>query len=104
MAVGNSKTLRQYNTPSLHAEMDAYYKLPSYYKSKKLDLIVLRFGSDKKLCSSRPCYNCLKSLYSHGLKIENVYYSNNDEILKEKFSYMIHSKLTQVSYGMKHKK
>ncbi len=101
VVIGKSNTIKQYNTPSLHAEIDAFKKLPGYYLSKDLDLIVVRFTQTGKLCSSRPCYHCLKTLSNLGIRIKYVYYSNEDKILKEKFNEMINSELTTITSGMR---
>jgi tRNA(Arg) A34 adenosine deaminase TadA len=101
VVIGKSNAIKQYNTPSLHAEIDAFRKLPGYYLSKDLDLIVVRFSQEGELRSSRPCYHCLKTLFSSGIRIRYVYYSNDGEILKEKFSQMMDSELTSVSSGMR---
>jgi hypothetical protein len=101
VANGKSSHIQQYNTPSLHAEIDAYQNLRGYYRSKKLDLIVVRFSADGELRSSRPCYHCLRTLMNSGLRIHFVYYSCNGEMLKEKFDEMISSDLTLVSSGMR---
>ena len=101
VACGKSSFVKQYNTPSLHAEVDAYHNLRGYYRGKELDLLVIRFNSHGDLCSSRPCYHCLKTLTSAGLNIRYVYYSNNGEIIKEKFNEMMNSELTIVSSGMR---
>jgi tRNA(Arg) A34 adenosine deaminase TadA len=101
VVIGKSNAIKQYNTPSLHAEIDAFKKLPNYYLSKDLNLIVVRFSQNGELSSSRPCYHCLKTLSSSGIRIKYVYYSNDGEIIKEKFNEMMNSELTSVSSGMR---
>jgi deoxycytidylate deaminase len=101
VANGKSSRIKQFNTPTLHAEVDAYQNLRGYYRGKELDLFVVRFSNHGDLCSSRPCYNCLKTLTNSGLRIRYVYYSNNGEIVKEKFDEMIDSEQTTVSSGMR---
>jgi tRNA(Arg) A34 adenosine deaminase TadA len=103
VVIGKSNSIKQYNTPSLHAEIDAFKKLPKYYLSKDLNLIVVRFSQDGELRSSRPCYHCLRTLLTSGIRIRYVYYSNDGEIIKEKFNQMIDSELTSVSSGMRRK-
>lgn len=98
VAYGFNKNIKQYNTPSLHAEIDAYYKLKN--KREKYNLLVLRF-SKGELTSSRPCYNCLKTLLNSGINIQYVYYSNKGEIMKEKFTDMLENEKTCVSSGMR---
>jgi len=104
VAYGRNNFNKQYNTPSLHAEMDAFNKLKPYYANKQLDLMVVRISNSGELCSSRPCYHCLRTLHLSNINIKNVYYSNEGEIHKEKFSTMIESNNTCISYGMRKKK
>jgi tRNA(Arg) A34 adenosine deaminase TadA len=102
VAIGRSNTIPQYNTPTLHAEIDALNKLPRYYfsKGKGVDLYVFRFSSDGTLRSSRPCFHCLRTMSNYN--IQYVYYSADDgKIHKEKFSEMMDSELTIVSSGMR---
>jgi len=101
VAKGKNHFVKQYNTPSLHAEIDAYNNLRGYYKNKELDLVVVRFNGFGELASSRPCYNCLKTLSNSGLSIRYVYYSNCGEMVKERFDEMIDSELTKLSSGMR---
>jgi deoxycytidylate deaminase len=100
---GQNNLTKQYNTPTLHAEIDAYKKLPRYYMSLDLDMVVVRFSKEGKLCQSRPCYHCLKALTESGISIKNVYYSKDDDMHKEKFSNMLNSELTCMTSGMRHK-
>jgi tRNA(Arg) A34 adenosine deaminase TadA len=101
IAIGRSNTIKQYNTPTLHAEIDALNKLPRYYLTKGgVDLYVFRFTSDGTLRSSRPCFHCLRTMSKYNIKY--VYYSGEDgEIHKEKFDEMLTSELTVVSSGMR---
>ena len=84
--------LRGYTCGSLHAEahaiLDLYGKDLMYSsknnkffcandKKKKCDLIVIRINKEKKLCNSRPCYNCLNMMKA--VNIKRVYYSDNSE-------------------------
>lgn len=68
-----------------------------------LDMIVVRFTKSGKLCQSRPCFHCLKALSESGINVKNVYYSKDDDIMKEKFADMMTSDLTVVSSGMRFK-
>jgi deoxycytidylate deaminase len=103
VAIGRNSLKKQYCTPSLHAEIDAYLKLDGYYKSIDLDMVVVRFTKDGRLIQSRPCYHCLKTLRGSGLSIKNVYYSKDGEMHKEKFCDMLDSPLTKISSGMRQK-
>jgi deoxycytidylate deaminase len=78
---------------SLHAEAHAildYFGRDLSYSSKnggsfyipkdkkiKCDLIVIRINKDEKICTSRPCYNCLNMMKAVGIR--KVYYTDNDE-------------------------
>ncbi len=104
-----NKQIPQYNTPSLHAEIDALKSLQRSIES--YDLVVLRF-SHTKLMPSRPCYHCLKTLVNSNIKIKNVYYSDNGDdaifinggtIKKEKFVDMLHNSLTKMTSGSRKK-
>ena len=46
-------------------------------KKVKCDLIVIRINKDEKICTSRPCYNCLNMMKAVGIR--KVYYTDNDE-------------------------
>lgn len=83
--------------------MDAFRKLDGYYLGKDLDLIVIRYSHDGELASSRPCFHCLKTFVNSGIRLKNVYYSNDGEIIKEKFSEMLESDLTTMTSGMRRK-
>jgi tRNA(Arg) A34 adenosine deaminase TadA len=105
-AKGFSKPLKQYNTPSLHAEVSAlknFYKKYSKneYVKMKVDLYVIRISQSGKLVSSRPCFHCLRTLARSKINIRYVYYSVNETIMKEKFNSMMENELTEISYGMR---
>ena len=101
LASGKSSTRKQYNTPTTHAEVDALNNLRRHQKCKPVNLIVVRFNSRGDLCSSRPCYHCLRTLMNSGLRIRFVYYSCDGEMMKEKFDEMIGSDKTTISSGMR---
>lgn len=103
VASGKSSTIKQYNTPTLHAEMDAFHKLRGYYLGMDLDMVVVRFTGNGELASSRPCFHCLQTLVNSGLRLRNVYYSNDGCIMKEKFSDMLENEMTTVTSGMRRK-
>jgi hypothetical protein len=78
-------------SPSIHAEYDAVVKLPCLNnKNKKklsvIHLIVVRMSKTKKIQTSKPCVNCIRSMRQmstkRGYKIKHVYYSENDGIIK----------------------
>ncbi|ATZ80895.1 hypothetical protein BMW23_0849 [Bodo saltans virus] len=103
VVLGKSNSNKQYNTPSTHAEIDAYKKLPKYYASREMNIIVVRFSKSGDLCKSRPCLHCLQTLSNSGIRIKYVYYSNDGDIRKEKFDTMLESELTSISSGMRFK-
>lgn len=46
-------------------------------KKIKCDLIVIRVNKEEKICTSRPCYNCLEMMKAVGIR--KVYYTDNNE-------------------------
>jgi tRNA(Arg) A34 adenosine deaminase TadA len=102
VAYGINRHIPQYNTPSLHAEIAAFKNIKKNNMPRKLDLLVVRFSKEGELVSSRPCYNCIRTL-TGSIHIKNVYYSCNGKIIKEKFNEMLDSKLTMVTSGMRMK-
>lgn len=86
---------------SLHAEANAiinYYGKNIIYKNnnwkifgkikKNINLIVIRIDKNNNICSSRPCYNCLKMMQQ--LFINKVYYTDdNGNLIMEKIKHMI---------------
>ena len=84
---------RGYACGSLHAEAHAildYFGKDLQYSSKnggaffvtpekkvKCDLIVIRINRDEKICTSRPCYNCVSMMKAVGIR--RVYYTDNNE-------------------------
>ena len=81
----------------IHAELSSVKHLQrskstrnKYWDNKRLsvDLLVIRINNSGKLCSSKPCENCIKKLSMITvIKIKNVYYSTSDgEIVSEKFN------------------
>jgi cytidine deaminase len=73
------------NQKSIHAENDAIFRLKprKNKKMKKINLIVIRTSKIGKLGSSQPCYHCVQNMIMDlpllGYKLNNIYYSNNDE-------------------------
>jgi tRNA(Arg) A34 adenosine deaminase TadA len=102
VATGRSSTRKQHNTPSTHAEIDAFKKLSRHYLTKGVDLYVFRFTQSGELKESRPCFHCLKTLSR--FNINYVYYSTREgTICKEKLSEMMSSEDTTVSSAMRMK-
>jgi cytidine deaminase len=71
--------------PGIHAEHDALLKLipNKKRKLKNINLLVIRVSGKNKLQSSKPCNNCIQTMrrlsIKKGYKIQNVYYSDNNE-------------------------
>lgn len=72
--------------PGIHAEHDAIRKLVPLKKKKRLvniNILVIRLSGKNKLQSSKPCINCINVMKTLpeklGYKIQNIYYSDNDE-------------------------
>jgi len=104
VAFGSNKTIKQYNTPTLHAEIDAIKKLDPYYAIRGVDLIVIGLTRDGTMCKSRPCYHCLRTLKESGIRVKNIYYSDTGEkIRKERFIKILDNPLTYISSGMRKK-
>ena len=54
---------------------------------KKIDLIVVKLNTDGTFGNSKPCTNCLKTLFLSGINIGRIYYSTVDRgIIYENFS------------------
>ncbi len=80
--------------PSIHAEHDAILRLPCLKnknkkkkkrKLVKINLLVIRFLKTYTLANSKPCLNCIQNMNElpkkRGYKIEDIYYSENDETI-----------------------
>jgi deoxycytidylate deaminase len=82
---------------SIHAEQDAIQKLKTNKgRNIKIDLTVIRYNNKNELCESKPCINCLSSMYidciRKGYLIKNVYYSTSEGIVvKNKLSRLINT-------------
>lgn len=84
----NKYTDAEGTMPSVHAEMDAIFRLPFLQKKKKLvkiNLLVIRFLKTGNLACSKPCFNCIQNMIyipkKRGYKIEDIYYSENAETI-----------------------
>ena len=80
--MGDSEGLQ----PGIHAEYDAIRKLLPLRRKKRLvsiNILVIRVSGKNKLQSSKPCVNCINTMKTLppklGYKIEDIYYSNNNE-------------------------
>lgn len=67
----------------IHAEHDAINNLPYTKKKQNINLLVVRFTKNNKLCMSKPCEQCIKNIYKlapkKGYNVKNIYYSTEDE-------------------------
>jgi cytidine deaminase len=74
--VCNSKTV------TIHAEHDAINKLPYKRKKENINMLVLRFTKNYKLCMSKPCDQCINNMVNlfpkKGYIIKDIYYSNTE--------------------------
>jgi len=84
----NKYTDSEGTLPSIHAEIDAILRLPFVKNKKKLikiNLLVIRFLKSGQLASSKPCFNCIQNMVyipkKRGYKIEDIYYSENNETI-----------------------
>jgi deoxycytidylate deaminase len=72
---------------TVHAEHDAINNLPYTKKRQTINLLVVRFTKNNKLCMSKPCNQCIKNIYKYGPKkgyiIRNIYYSTEDETIEK---------------------
>jgi hypothetical protein len=71
----------EYND-SIHAEVACVQKLKKCHKKKNISLIVFRTNKTaSSLLNSKPCYNCIKNIYStlhfKNYKLINIWYTNN---------------------------
>jgi len=67
-----------------HAEVDAMRRYHGMLtskriKSRKVNVLVIRFNKSGNLCESAPCYHCSKKLNEDGLiVVDKLYYSRSD--------------------------
>jgi deoxycytidylate deaminase len=70
---------------TIHAEHDAINNLPYTKKKKTINLLVVRFTKNKKLCMSKPCNQCIQNIYKFaprkGYTVKNIYYSTEQETI-----------------------
>ena len=64
---GNNHVRNQIGTLSIHAEMDALWKVDSDQYSNKKAVIVRLSNAGTKLANSRPCSICMGLLKQHGI-------------------------------------
>jgi cytidine deaminase len=76
---------------SVHAERNAIEKLPSKKKISDINLLVIRFSKNGKICMSKPCTKCIDYMLNYpckrGYNIKTIYYSDeNGNIIKTNLS------------------
>jgi cytidine deaminase len=71
----------------IHAEHDAIKKLPYTKKRTTINLLVVRFTKNKKLCMSKPCNKCIQNMHTlapkKGYNIRNIYYSTENGTIEK---------------------
>jgi tRNA(Arg) A34 adenosine deaminase TadA len=79
VARGNNHVRKKIGTLSIHAEMDALWKMDADYSSLKA--IIVRSSKTGMLGNSRPCDMCMNALRQHGVK--TILYSTNNGFAME---------------------
>lgn len=81
---GHNHVRNQIGTLSIHAEMDALWKMDSDQYSNKKAVIVRLSNAGTKLANSRPCSICMGLLRQHG--VSTIAYSTaSGKIMMEYF-------------------
>ena len=83
VAQGFNHTRKNIGTLSVHAEMDALWKIQNADVYDNLKAVVVRTSKTGVLGNSRPCPMCMKALRQHGIKTI-VYSSFNGHIKMER--------------------
>lgn len=79
LAVGRNRNLNAFGLSSIHAEMDAIWKVSKSRPSKKQHhIVVVRLRRDQEYGCSRPCAACARALTRWG--ISTVTYSTDDPL------------------------
>ena len=68
ISYGHNHMRKNVGTYSIHAEMDALWKIydSDLYENKKA--VIIRLNESGKLANSRPCSICMQALKQHGVK------------------------------------
>lgn len=107
---------------SIHSEMNVMNKYKKYlryaYKNKnqklyysEINLINIRLSANGTFGPSRPCFHCINSLITCGVKIKYIYYTDtvvvNDKptaiVRKELLANMLYARPIHISCGNRHK-
>lgn len=82
LGFGQNHYLTTTRAYTIHAERDAIDKLPFRRKKHGVNMLVLRFTKNYKLCMSKPCDKCVNNMLylfpKKGYVIKHIYYSNFD--------------------------
>lgn len=68
IARGNNHIRQQIGTSSVHAEMDALWRINNTDLYDNLKAIIIRSSPTGRLGNSRPCAMCMSALRQHGVK------------------------------------
>jgi len=75
--------------------MNAVSGLPPSPKKVKIDILVVRVDKTGKLKNSKPCFKCieymLKYLPTKNYVLKNVYYSEQEGIIKKSLQQLVNS-------------
>jgi deoxycytidylate deaminase len=83
VAVGNNHRRKHIGTFSVHAEMDAIWKMPCNESFDNLKAIVIRINREGHLVYSKPCEMCQKTLQDNGIRCV-AYSTHNGHVVVEK--------------------
>jgi tRNA(Arg) A34 adenosine deaminase TadA len=75
LALGRNKNVNSHGLPSIHAEMDACWKLDKNERFRDLHLVVVRATKTGIACS-KPCPACLRSMKRFGIR--KITYTTGD--------------------------
>ena len=83
IARGNNHVRQQIGTSSVHAEIDAIWRINNTDLYDNLKAIIIRSSPTGRLGNSRPCVMCMSALKQHGIKTI-VYSSVGGSIVMER--------------------
>ncbi|AGE56192.1 cytidine and deoxycytidylate deaminase [Paramecium bursaria Chlorella virus NE-JV-1] len=83
VARGNNHVRTNIGTSSIHAEMDALWKIQNSDAHSNLKAVIIRISKTGQFGNSRPCDMCYSALKQHGVKTI-VYSSVGGRIAMEK--------------------
>ncbi|ABT14670.1 hypothetical protein NY2A_B271R [Paramecium bursaria Chlorella virus NY2A] len=80
IATGNNHTRRDIGTFSIHAEMDALWRISDSDLYDNMKAVIIRVTNTGKLANSRPCEMCMAALKQHNIR--TIVYSTTCARLK----------------------